>query len=218
MFVIYRITSIPSTNPSPLYQDDKDKLNIFCLQSFLRFFEEVDIDIIFLADNCSDYMLDYLRNVDNSSIIESKSDINATMVKSYEIAAELDDLVLFQECDYLYEGYDGDIFVSAIDKLGLVSPYDHLNFYKDRNLHSEQCRIKLIDNHHFRTTERNTMTWGCHTDLVKRNIDMLKDHGYLDGQVWYDLKDKGYELYVPIPSFATHMAKDWLAPGVEWEL
>jgi len=35
--------------------------------------------------------------------------------------------------------------------------------------------------------------------------------------VWRDLEFAGYRLYVPIPSFATHLVKDYLAPGVDWE-
>lgn len=220
MKVIYRITSIKSTNPSPIHQDIKDKLNEICLESFLEFFLDVKPEIIFLADHCNcqamirDLCVGYGYNY---HIINTNHGINSAMIKSYEIAAESDDHILFQECDYFYKGKDGSIFLKAIEELGLVSPYDHRNFYKDRKLHSEDCKIKLVDDYHFRSTERNTMTWGCHSDLVKENLDMLKGHGYLDGQVWYDLKAKGYILYVPILSMATHMAKDWLAPGVNWE-
>jgi hypothetical protein len=150
-------------------------------------------------------------------IINSDVGINQTMLDSYNLACEVDDFVLFQECDYLYNGNKGKTFLRALEELELVSPYDHLNFYKDKSLHSEECKIKLVDGHHFRTTERNTMTWGCHSSLVKENKDILDREGYLDGPVWYELKARGYDLHVPIPSMATHMVRDYLAPNVDWE-
>lgn len=222
MLVIYRITSIPSTNPSPIYQGDKDELNELCLESFLTFFEDVKPHIIFLADHttkrtenmiwrlCTNYRYKY-------EIVKSNSGINQTMLDAYELASLQDDYVLMQECDYLYKVTDGKTFLRAIKALGIVSPYDHLNFYQDENLHSDTCKIKLIGDHHFRSTERNTMTWGCHSRVIKENKNLFMKYGYLDADIWYDLKDKGYDLYVPIPSYATHMVKDFLAPGVDWK-
>ena len=219
--VIYRITSIASTNPSPIYQDDKNRLNELCLRSFLEAFkDEKPEKITFLADHCNcedmiwrlctEYKFKY-------EIIKTANGINQAMNNSYDLASEMNDYILFQECDYLWKPEAGKTFLEALKRLKLVSPYDHPNFYVDRNLHSNECKIELVDGHHFRSAERNTMTWGCHSDMVKENLEMLKSHGYLDGPVWYDLKDKGYELYVPIPSLATHMVKDWMAHGTDWK-
>ena len=217
MLVLYRITSIASTNPSPIYQDDKNQLNELCLESFLKAFSDIDLKIIFLADHCDSECIEMIQEFSpESEIIESEHGINQAMIASYELAQEADDYVLFQECDYMYEEKVGKMFLQALESLKLVSPYDHPNFYVDRELHSNECKVELVNNHHFRTTERNTMTWGCHSDLVKENLDILKHHGYLDGPVWHDLKERGYDLWVPIPSLATHMVKDYLAPG--WKL
>ena len=220
MIVLYRITSIKSTNPSPLYQEDKNKLNEFCLESFLKFYIDVKPKIIFLADHCDCQTMIRdlcLKHGYDYEIRNSNHGINQAMLESYKIVSKIDDYVLLAECDYLYRGIEGKIFLKSLEELKLVSPYDHLNYYKDKKLHSATCDIKLVDGKHFRTTERNTMTWGCHSDLIKENLDMLNSHGYLDGQVWYDLKDKGYDLHVPILSMATHMVKNYLAPGVNWE-
>ena len=220
MLVIYRITSIASSNPSPIYQDDKNRLNELCLKSFISAFWEIKPKIIFLADHCN--CEDMIKNVcDVSSfeyeIIKTSHGINEAMNLSYDLAVKEDDYILFQECDYLYKQGVGKDFLMALEELKLLSPYDHPNYYIDRTLHSEECKIKLINGKHYRSAERNTMTWGCHSNMVKENIDMLKSHGYLDGPVWYDLKDRGYELYVPIPSMATHMVRDWMAHGTDWK-
>lgn len=221
MLIIYRITSISSSNPSPIYQENKNKLNELCLRSFVQAFSDVEKKVIYLLDHgdCEQMIRD-LSKTFPYEIRKSNVGQNQTMIDSYRIAAEMDDYVLFQECDYLYRGIVGRTFLEALKVLRLVSPYDHPNFYKEecRDMHSEECRMRLVDNHHFRTTERNTMTWGCHSSMVKENQQMLERHGYLDGPVWIDLKNEGYPLWVPIPSFATHMAEGYLSPGVEWNI
>lgn len=221
MLVVYRISGIPSTNPSPKHQDNKLALNKLCMRSFINAFQGEDILLYLLIDNATNEYYDFMADeIPFSTEIEySQVGINQTMLRSYELAIESDeDYVLFQECDYLYRPMVGGKLIKAIKELkGMVSPYDHPNFYKDPALHSKTCDISLIGDTHFRSTERNTMTWGCSTDLVRENYDLLCEHGYLDGDVWYDLKRVGYTLYVPIPSFATHMAKDWLAPSYNWE-
>lgn len=218
MLVIYRMTSIPSTNPSPFSQDDKDKLNEFCLKLFVKAFESVKPKIIFLLDYCNSREMIERSCPFEYEIQESRVGQNETMLRSYELASQVDDYVLFQECDYLYQSGVGKTYLQALKELGLVSPYDHLNFYKDRNLHSETCKLRLVNETHFRSTERNTMTWGCHSDLIKKYRHIFDKYGYLDGDVWYDLKREGVEMWVPIPSFATHMVKDWLAPSINWSL
>lgn len=215
MQVIYRITSIPSTNPSPVFQGDKNKLNELCLNSFLRAFSDVRPKITFIADHVTDF--DFSMCIFDHEVIRTNEGINKTMLMSYDLASQMDDYVLFQECDYLYHSVIGNTYLEALEELGLVSPYDHKNFYVDKTLHSERCKIRLVSDTHFRTTERNTMTWGCHSSLVKDHKDVLDKYGYLDGDVWYELKSKGHELWVPIPSFATHMVRDWMAPSINWE-
>lgn len=218
MTVIYRLCGIASSNPSPIFQDNKYKLNELCLKSFITAFSDVRPEVIFLFDKCG---VEYYKMIEqvpfNYKIEESNLGINGTMLKAYEIASQLEDYAIFQECDYLYKGTIGKKYLAAMKQLGIVSPYDHPNFYHAREYHKEECRIKLVNNTHFRTCERNTMTWGCHSNLIKQYREIFDRHGYLDGQVWYDLKAEGIDLWTPIPSFATHMVKDCLAPAINWE-
>jgi hypothetical protein len=216
--VIYRLCGIASSNPSPVYQDNKYKLNELCLKTFITAFSDIKPKVIFLLDKCGVEYYDLLKIVPFEHEVKSTFfGINGTMLESYRIASELDGYVLFQECDYLYRGVIGQRYLDALERLDIVSPYDHLNFYIDHVLHSKQVKLELINGKHYRTTERNTMTWACHTDVVKENKDILDKYGYLDADVWYELKSRGYQLWVPITSFATHMVKDYLAPGVAWE-
>jgi hypothetical protein len=210
---------IPSTNPSPWGNDDKLQLNKTCLRSFVGGFVDIKPFVHFVCDHCDpETYADMITEVCpfEKKVEFTKLGINDTMLRAYELASHLEDYVLLQECDYLYRPKIGSLYIQAMKALGIVSPYDHLNFYMDRNIHSNVCKIELVDGYHFRSTERNTMTWGCHTDIIRDNIEVLNKYGYLDDLVWKELDFAGHELFVPIPSFATHMVKDYLSPGVNW--
>ncbi len=216
MQVIYRITDIPSSNPSPVYQDDKAKLNKLCLHSFIRGFQEVKPKVIFLADHMND--VSYLEKFPwDHEVIRTEDGQNKAMLNSYEIASKLEDCILFNEADHLWLPNSGGIMLQAIKELGLVSGYDHPDFYTRFDIHSKTTEVVISGDHHFRKSTRNVMSWGCHSSLVKENLDILNHHGYLDEGVWSDLKERGHDLYTAIPALSTHMVKDYLAPGIDWK-
>lgn len=219
MIVYYRMCGIPSTNPSPILQEDKFELNKLCLESFLKAFKDVDIEVVYILDHCDERYKVFLNLADSrkKEVIETNIGINDTCLLQYQLAREQDDDILFQECDYIYRPDTGKDLVAGVEELGLVSPYDHPNFYRDRELHSPTTNLTLVNNTHWRSSERNTMTFAVRNDIFKQNYDIFRKHGYLDGQVWYDLLDNGQSLFTPIPSLATHMVADYMAPSVDWK-
>ena len=220
MTVFYRMCGIPSTNPSPIFQEDKFKLNKLCLRSFVQAFKEIAPTMIFILDNCSTEYVEMIRSIcpfDKEFIITDLG-INGTMLLSYDLAKDCkDDVILFQECDYLYRPGIGKDFDYGIRLWGLLSPYDHLNFYTDRSIHSNQVKLELLDDIHYRTTERNTMTFGMTKGAFMNQYEILMKYGYLDNDVWKELAERNNPLRVPIPSFATHMVRDFMAPSVDWK-
>ena len=221
MKAIYRLCGIPSTNPSPIYQENKDKLNELCLKSFVRAFRDIRPDMHFLCDFCPDSYREMISlTIPKSWNVEiefTRIGINNTAIRSYDIARKADDTVYFAECDYIYREDSGIDLLRGIEHFGLASPYDHLNFYIDKSIHSENVTIRLVDGVHWRTTERNTMTFGMTKEAFTSGYDIFRKYGYLDSDVWHENRAIGNQLWVPIPSLATHMAKDWLAPGINWE-
>lgn len=221
MKVFYRLTSIPSTNPSPVYQDNKDKLNEICLKSFVDAYKDIQPNVTFLCDHCPDY---YKKMIEDhcpftKQIIFTTIGINGTAVHQFDLAMETkDETILFQECDYVYREEIGENMEMAIQELGMVSPYDHKNFYIDKTIHSDISVVKLVNDVHYRSTERNTMTWGMQTKIFKETYHIWRKYGYLDAENWKEMREHGYMLFVPMPSFATHMASDWLAPSLDWEM
>jgi hypothetical protein len=208
---------IASGNPSPWSQEDKFKLNEVCLKSFNMAFSDVKIKTHFILDFCGPEYDLLLKSYGGDYTSEhSEAGINATMLRSYELASKAQGYVLLAECDYIWRPAIGRIFVDALKELDIVSPYDHRNFYIDRTIHSPTCDIELIDDYHFRTTERNTMTWGTHSDTIRECREILDTFGYLDDKVWSMLLIAGKRLWVPILSFSTHCVTDYLSPGVDW--
>lgn len=221
MICYYRLCSIPSTNPSPIFQEDKFELNKLCLKSFVEAFKDINPEVVFLADFCGEREAEMVKQIVpfKYSFIPTAIGINETCLMQYEMAYKQTehDLILFAECDYLWTPNSGKTLLEGISSLRMASPYDHLNFYKDPSIHSENVVLKLVNNTHWRSTERNTMTFGIKKDVFDDNYETFKRYGYLDNEVWKDLRSAGQWLWVPIPSLATHMVRDWLAPSVDWE-
>lgn len=212
MKVIYRMCDIPSTNLSPLFQDNKPRLNRFCLKSFLKAFEGVGIDITFLCDYCKPETIDMIKELcPYGEIIHTAKGINETMLIAYRMAYNQSDDILFQECDYYWLPNTGQKLIDGVRELALVSPYDHRNFYIDRSIHSSKQTIELVGEQHWRTAERNTMTFAIQNEYFKECYESFLYYGYLDNDVW---KDK--QLWTPIPTLATHMVTDYLSPGIDW--
>lgn len=221
MLVLYRFAhrKSPLSAKSPVFADDLFKLNEMCLKSFVLGFGDIKPRVIFICDYCPKEL--YQPLIDTVPFqheeVWTNIGINDTCLLQYELAnSGNEDVVVFAEQDYTWRPLIGKMLEKAIKKYGLVSPYDHKNFYIDRSIHSQDCKIDLIDEQHFRTTERNTMTFGMTREAFDKNFDILKKYGYLDNDVWHGMRANGYPLWVPIPSMATHMVEGFLSPGLDW--
>jgi hypothetical protein len=214
LITYYRITSIPSTNPSPIYQEDKDKLNELCLKSFVNAFKKVSPKMVFICDYCGDETMEMIYTVCkfDKEVIRTTLGQNGTSLKQYEMAREQDRDIYFAESDYLYLENSGVDLLNGLREFELVSPYDHPFHYKT----DYPSKIRLVDNHHWRSAENNTMTWAITNKLFKDHYDIFYKYGYLDHFVWDDLRAEGHELWVPAPSLATHMVSNALAPVISW--
>lgn len=213
MHVVYRLTDIPSTNPSPVYQENKPELNKFCLESFLEAFKDVDYTITFLCDHCSDYG-EYLGKVLPKHNIEySNLGINGTYMRSLEIAKYRDVDTYFAECDYIYREGAGKKIEAAIECFGYMSGYDHPDKYPTKS-----ASIEFFDGLHWRTAPSTTMTYGVSKQNLRQDYELLIKYGYLDSQMWENLyKETGRQLWTPMPAICSHMVAHYLSPGMSWK-
>lgn len=222
MLVLYRIADIKSelSKPSPIFNDDLFKLATLCLNSFITAYVHVNPKVIFICDYCDKNKWEpLLKKVPfKKEIIFTQKGINETCLMQYDLAQKEDDeVILFNEYDYLWLPQSGIKMESAIKHFGLISPYDNKNFYLDRTIHSKKAELELFEDHHFRTVERNTMTFGMRRDIFTKNLESLKRWGYLDNDVWKEIKVNSNPLWTPLPSFATHMCEEFMAPGINWQ-
>lgn len=204
----------------PVFADDIFKLNVLSLNSFILAYFEVNPKVTFICDFCPKEKYDAILSAVpfKHDVIYTKVGINRTALMQYDLALDSqEDTILFQECDYLYVPYSGILMEKAIRHFGLVSPYDNRNFYIDYSIHSKKTTLELFEDYHFRTVERNTMTFGMTKEAFVRNYDILKHYGYLDNEVWKEIAINNYPLWTPVPALATHMVADYLAPSLSWK-
>lgn len=225
MLVLYRLCDIksPLSAPPPIHEDNITKLNLLSLNSFIMAFAEVKPKVIFICDFCPKEVYEpILSQVPfEHEVYWTEKGINETCLMQYNLASDArfdnEDVILFAECDFLWLPQCGKKVENAIKHFGLFSPYDHLNFYLAPSIHSKKAELELFEDHHFRTVERNVMTFGMTREVFEKQFEILKRWGYLDNDVWKEMKVNGNTLWTPIPSFATHLVADFLSPGVDWE-
>lgn len=209
MTVIYRICDIESTNPPPIFKNDRVGLNKRCLESFVKAFKGQDISIHFLCDNTENYD-EHLKTVPFPYTVEySNAGINYSYLKSLGMALESEQDVFLLECDYLFREDAGKRIIDAIQNFDFISPYDHPDKYPGAAV------LEIFDDYHWRTARSTTMTFATKYENIKDHFDLLSKHGYLDHQMWVELQEvTGKQLWTPIPGLATHMVENYLSPSV----
>lgn len=216
MKVIYRIAPNKPLK-SPFSKDDKFTLVKTCLKSFVKAFEDIKPDITFILDNCPEYEDFIKRNVPfNKKFINTDLGNFGTYSKQIEIASETDDFVLFQEDDYLYLPKIGTKFMKALEKFDFITPQDEYLYYFGEPRHIGKYEITVVGDHHWREVNSTTLTFAGHGKLFKENKDTLLAFGTGDYPMWQAIRERGYKLWCPIPTFATHLVEGILSPAVDW--
>lgn len=217
MKVIYRMTDITSSNCPPIYWDNKYKLNEICLRSFVDAFVDVWPDVIMICDRSPEFYETFVKSiVPFPMVIEfTNSGVKENAVHQYDFVED-DDIYLFQECDYLYTPYAGAKMVEACKEFDFISPYDHPDKYKEGMI-PKNIEYMKVDGHMWRSTDSTTSTFMARGEMVKKEMDLFRSYGWDDHARWIDLGTKGYTLWTPLPSLATHMVEDYMAPEVDWK-
>lgn len=215
--VVYRMSDITSTNASPIFWTDKFKLNKLCLYSFVEAFREIKPHVVMICDRCPEYYEKFVRDsVPFPMTVEfTNSGVRENAVHQYDYVTD-DDYYLFQECDYLYVPNAGKKMIEACDVFDFITPYDHPDKYKGE-LIPEKKDIRVVGNHHWRLTDSTTSTFMARGDMVRKELDRFKQWGWEDHKRWLDFNNHGYQLWSPMPSLATHMVEEFMAPCVDWD-
>lgn len=225
--VYYRICPFPN-GKSALYTDDKLELTRFCLQSFVRTFRNVkDLEMVFILDSCPDEYASMIMKE-----VPFKKDILAFEKLGNEgsyflqlgMASTHDGPVLLQEDDYFYLEDSGKFINDALETVGkwigeryiFFTPYDHPDYY-DKEWHKYEKTEHLIGDHKWQKVRSTCLTFATHGKAIRELIDTMKEYGIADRPMFEKLSDEGYYLFSPIPTLATHMDKEFLAPNINWQ-
>lgn len=218
MKVIYRMTDINSTNPSPIYWGDKLKLNEICLKSFVEAFKEVKPYVYMICDRCPDFYETFVKSIVPfpMEIEFTQSGVRENAVHQYDYFNNDGEIYLFQECDYLYLPGAGRKMLYAALEFDFISPYDHPDKYKESMIPLD-IEYRKVKGQMWRSTDSTTSTFMVCGDVLVKTIDLFRKWGWEDHARWLDLGKKGYKLWTPLPSLATHMVEEFMAPGIDWK-
>jgi hypothetical protein len=214
MIVYYRLCDrkLSASAPSAFSADPYEIARV-CLKSFVKAFETAKPRMVFICDYCPikyDQMIadivPFEKEIHHTSI-----GINETCLMQYDMFEQEDEKdVLFQEYDYLWLPDTGEEIVKGLEHMSYVTPYDHPDKYELK----ETSKTYPINGRYWKKTISTTATFATTKKIFTADKEILYKHGYIDHERWLELGDV---LYSPIPSIATHLVADYLAPHVDWK-
>jgi hypothetical protein len=226
MKVFYRIYPGKPDN-RPFANGNKRLLVQTCLWSFLQSCRRAgaDVQLTILLDGCPDdwaSMAHYIAfDIKHNIVMLDGIGNKPSFLKQLEMTLDGpgDEFVYFAEDDYLYRP-------CAIKQLlgvyhpnfnGFYSSYDHIDRYVRGDDRKLDAGIIIAGDWHWRTAESTTMAFGAPRHVIRKTVDIMREYACEGRKMWYPIIDKGYILWSPIPSLATHVQDGVLAPCVDWE-
>lgn len=191
--------------------NDKFSIVKACFESFKRAID-TDIDLTIIGDNLSSK---YLELFEGYTVIPGKGGNIETFHQQLDIVCTLpnEEKVFLVEDDYLWVPNSMSVIKRSLDEFEIMSPYDHPGHYIEERFKNEPKRLRLIDNQVYRDAPSNTLTFACRAYVIKQNVDLIKSFGIRDHEMFQELAK---DLWVPVPSLATHMVEGLLAPCRDW--
>lgn len=209
------------------------------LGSFLRAVEGVDTPrrVLFLNDgpipeDRARLMRGAGRVVELSGLGNSGSYLRAVTEATAPGLADTD-LAYLSEDDYLYlpaAFRDLVTAAEAITEASYFTLYDHRDRYtRTDDADGGRARVFLAGAHHWRTVESTCMSYGVRVWALRGDarIHAWASRGVIpeDRAMWRRIQRLGvrgllrrgrHRLVSPIPTLATHLETEYLAPGVDW--
>lgn len=208
--IFYRICPFKQHSDPPKYMDDKWELVKFCHDSFLK--AKTNEPVTYLLDRCEGWT-DYFSKT--GEVINYIGMDTAYSIKfMFDLAKEIKGKVLMLEDDYLWRPDTIKHLWRGLDEFKLVSPYDHPSHYLEDRFKDFPFKLKLVDNIVWRNSPSNTHTFGTTGEYMREHWDIFKE-GMWDDPMYQSLPD---QIWNPTYSFATHMCRGLMAPGVDWKI
>lgn len=204
---IIRISPSFSANKPPDWFKTKLDMVKVCIASLV---EAGDSNKYFMLDNCPPEFASYLSKF--GAVYNGRWGKKVSLYAAYDLARKTcRGDILFLEDDYLWRPHTMQFLLPALERFGLISPYDHPGHY--------------VPQRSFEGIPIAGYTWrwcnnSTHTFAVKNNVFMenLEDfyYGLHDWQMYFKLEEHGHRVYCPLYSMATHLVDGLLAYNVDW--
>ena len=197
--VIFRITVIDSGSP----KNDLEKMNDILRKSNFEF------NLINL--NLNDY-LNRIKviNKNNSQIENNMKSTMASIIKSFELAKDLDDLVYFVEDDYIHDDESISEMISAYEKFStilkdeiFIIPVDYPYLYQK----NQSTNILIGQKNHWRSVKESLLTFLTSKKMINKYYNDLIKMGEVEHEPYETILHSIYDkenCFSPIPSLALH--------------
>ena len=237
MRIIFRTSS---------HKQKKIKLKISpfdCLKNLKRIFKNTVITVI--GDGLSAIQISkYKKIVGKKNFIEINLKNNSKSLKysidlvlgfqnskNFKKISSENELIYFVENDYLHTIDSKKNLIDAFKlKVHYVSLYDHPDYYDNLKklidfrqvLDNPIKKVLLGKYRHWATTASTTCTFAVKKKTLMEDYEyfkkMCKRDIPRDHKIFTQLTNKGRLLIIPIPSLATHIETNYLAPLINWKL
>lgn len=132
--------------------------------------------------------------------------------------------IYFVEDDFLHRHGARQALVEGLARSDYLSLYDHPDKYAGGSAiidgGGEIARVIRTESGHWKTTTSATMTFATTRDILAADQAIWQEFSGdavpYDFQSFVSLTAGRRSLIVPIPAFATHAERAWLAPGTDW--
>jgi hypothetical protein len=230
MKIIYRTSDTGYNKVKPEYINNEN-----CLKNFVKVFSKHINDIIVIADNPSDELLNSIKKyIPTHNIMIVKVGHGAgTFNIALDMALQFDDneIVYFVENDYLHRE-NSPIILNDMFNLG--AHYGTLYLHPDKFITPENGGNPEVDTDggyptkiykgeygYYALFNSTTMTFASKVKTLKSDIDILKkwtstSHPF-DYEMFLDLRKKGRSLVCPLNAYSTHGEVRWLSEFIDWE-
>tara|TARA_B100000963_G_scaffold35150_1_gene26344 strand:- start:162 stop:881 length:720 start_codon:yes stop_codon:yes gene_type:complete len=237
MRIIFRTSS---------HKQKKIKLKISpfdCLKNLKRIFKNTVITVI--GDGLSAVQISkYKKIVGKKNFIEINLKNNSKSLKysidlvlgfqnskNFKKISSENELIYFVENDYLHTIDSKKNLIDAFNlNVHYVSLYDHPDYYDNlkklidfrQALDNPTKKVLLGKYRHWATTASTTCTFAVKKKTLMEDYEyfkkMCKRDIPRDHKIFTQLTNKGRLLIIPIPSLATHIETNYLAPLINWKL
>ena len=197
--ISFKITIIDAGSP----KEDMAIIERLLKNSKLKF------NIIYL--NLNEYLkrIKIIKRI-NYQIENNMKSTMASIIKSFELAKDLDDLVYFVEDDYIHE--DGSIseMISAYEKFStilkdeiFIVPVDYPYLYQK----NQSTNVLIGQKNHWRSVKESLLTFLTSKKMINKYYSDLLKMGEIEHEPYETILHSIYDkenCFSPIPSLALH--------------